>query len=347
MPRKARRAPWLDTIGDVYYAFWYDSSKRRTKRQSLYETDPARAAIAFAEFLSQGRDVFERPSVEALTVDAALDHYWHEHVLEKVEDSGRMASRVKHLRAHFGRLLISDIDIPLCRRYAEKRRSGAIGNRATDGTIRGELVALTAALNHEARWKRVKYGDIPYVEKPAEPPGRSRWLTKDELAAVLAACADDLPVWGFVNLAYYTAARRTSLEQLTWFQWPEDRPIITLNPEGRRQTKKRRPTVRADAALRPVRARLWEAFGDTGYVLGSRRNLWYPVRQVLDRLGLEDVVPHTFRHTRATHLLQDGKSLYDVADLLGDTITTVDRRYGHHRHDYMEDVVSCESQSQD
>jgi integrase len=38
--------------------------------------------------------------------------------------------------------------------------------------------------------------------------------------------------------------------------------------------------------------------------------------------------------SRATHLLQAGASIYDVAKLLGDTTATVERVYGHH---------SCES----
>ena len=257
-----------------------------------------------------------------------------------------MSSRIKHLRRHFGRVPIAEIDIPLCRKYAEKRRAGEIGSKAGDGTIRGELVALTAAINHEARWKRIPGADVPYIEKPAEPPGRDRWLTKDEFAAVLAACADDLPVWGFVNLAYYTAARRSSIEQLTWFQWPEDRDRIMLNPAGRRQTAKRRPVVPVAPPLRPVRVRLWEAFGGTEYVLGSRRNLWYPLRQALDGLGLDDVVPHTFRHTRATHLLQDGVDPWAVAGLLGDTVTTVVRKYGHHCDNYLEGAIGCAEESQ-
>src|SRR3546814_16354669 len=66
-----------------------------------------------------------------------------------------------------------------------------------------------------------------------------------------------------------------------------------------RQTKKRRPVVRVAEELIPVRAALWEAYRDTGFVLGSNRNLWKPMRKLLDDLGLDDAVPHSFPHNRA------------------------------------------------
>ncbi len=41
------------------------------------------------------------------------------------------------------------------------------------------------------------------------------------------------------------------------------------------------------------------------------------------------------RHSRATHLLQAGVDIYTVARLLGDSVTTVERVYGHHSADHM------------
>ena len=45
-------------------------------------------------------------------------------------------------------------------------------------------------------------------------------------------------------------------------------------------------------------------------------------------LGVEGH-PHLLRHSRATHMLMDGDSPYKVAKLLGDTLATVERVYGH------------------
>jgi site-specific recombinase XerD len=41
------------------------------------------------------------------------------------------------------------------------------------------------------------------------------------------------------------------------------------------------------------------------------------------------------RHSRATHMLMDGESIYKVAKLLGDTVSTVEKRYGHVSVEYL------------
>jgi len=57
-------------------------------------------------------------------------------------------------------------------------------------------------------------------------------------------------------------------------------------------------------------------------------------------LGLGDKAnPHILRHSRATHLLQDGVSIYDVARLLGDSVQTIERVYGHHSPDYLAEAI--------
>ena len=57
------------------------------------------------------------------------------------------------------------------------------------------------------------------------------------------------------------------------------------------------------------------------------------------RLPGPDVTPHTLRHTRATHLLQLGVDIWDVAGLLGDTVSTIERTYGHYSPDYLGDTL--------
>ena len=52
------------------------------------------------------------------------------------------------------------------------------------------------------------------------------------------------------------------------------------------------------------------------------------LRQALRR-GLADTHPHQLRHTYATHLLEAGTPIHHVAELLGDTVATVEAAYSH------------------
>jgi integrase len=52
------------------------------------------------------------------------------------------------------------------------------------------------------------------------------------------------------------------------------------------------------------------------------------LRQALRR-SLVDTHPHQLRHTYATHLLEAGTPIHHVAELLGDTVATVEAAYSH------------------
>jgi integrase len=44
-----------------------------------------------------------------------------------------------------------------------------------------------------------------------------------------------------------------------------------------------------------------------------------------------DVTPHVLRHTCASWLLWEGKTIWDVAGVIGADASTVERVYAHHR----------------
>ena len=52
----------------------------------------------------------------------------------------------------------------------------------------------------------------------------------------------------------------------------------------------------------------------------SRQGLWFIIRKYIDMLGVgKKVVPHTLRHSFATHLLSEGADLRSIQELLGHT----------------------------
>lgn len=351
MPRKPNPIPWLGQRGGVYYVFWHAEAKGRTERFSLRTNDTHEAQKRYAAFLVDGPSAFAgvpgRPP--GLTVSTALDDYRREHVATKVVDKTRAENAIVHLKAYFGAEQLRDIDIPASRAYAQARRMGAIGggkrhkNKAgADATIRRELVVLGAAAQHALRWKRILATEMPSIEMPAEPRNEEvKYLAQDEFAKVANAATGRLK--DFVLLAYYTAARRASIERLTKFQvnLKTNRINLTGPTEdvNQRRSKKRRPIVPIAPEIRPVVERLISE-GDTEWLLGSPLDLYRPFRKLMDGLGFEGRAnPHILRHSRATHLLQAGVPIYDVARLLGDTVATVERVYGHHSPEFLAETI--------
>lgn len=335
MPRAAREVPWLDKIKGHYYVFFYDKEERRTNRISLRTEKPEEARDLYATFLATGKAVYDKIGSD-LTVAKALDDYEREHVnSDKVVDKRRQRQAIVNLKKFFGQVSISSIDIPQCRAYADARRKGDVGGglklktaAVGDSTIRRELVTLTAAANHAVRWKRLTVNERPSVELPAEATAEAPWYSKSDLAFLIATA--DPMLQRFLRILYWTGARRRAIENLTPKQINWAGGSINLLPQGKRQTKKRMPIVPVYDEIRDDLKALCEGKGPDEPLFPAA-DMYRPYARHCDDCGLGDKGhPHIMRHTRATHMLLDGVSIYDVAKLLGDTVRTVEKVYGHH-----------------
>jgi integrase len=59
------------------------------------------------------------------------------------------------------------------------------------------------------------------------------------------------------------------------------------------------------------------------------------------KAGLEDVSPHTLRHTAATWLMQSGRDRSKAADFLAMTEETLKRVYEHHHPDFLREEANA------
>lgn len=348
MARETRDTPWLDRRDNgTFYAFWYDKERQRTERMSLGTKEPSEAQIAFGHFLLNGKDVYEDHKAESYTVAQCLDHYWREHVLKKCVDSKRQKDAIRHLKKFFGTTNLVDIDIPKSRDYVEARRTGVVGGgkrrkdkTGSNGTICRELTVLLAAANHAAAWKRISKADVPVIEKPEVEPKQVLWLTRAELAAAfkLSGELENRYLHHFMRIAYFTAGRKNAVQSLTIQQVDIENGVINLGLPGTKQTKKRKAIVPLYDEIKPDIA--WLARHAEGDRLFGYKDFYRPFRTFMTSIGYGDKAhPHVLRHTRATHLLQRGVDIFAVAKLLGDTVATVERVYGHHSPDYLEETT--------
>lgn len=343
MARPKKEVPWLELRGGVYYAYRYEAATRTTRRLSLRTRDPGEAQDRFASFIRLG--VFtEDARGDVLTVSQALDDYWREHASTRCADPVRQENAIRHLKAHFGDAVLADVDIPATRRYAEARRAGVIGggrrraNKAgSDSTIRRELAVLSAAARHAVRWKRLSAA--PPIDRPPErrlgPDDEAPYFTVEEIDLLMGAADGELR-W-FIELAYLTGARKASIQELTWSQVKAAERRILLQPPGKKATKKRQPIVPILDDMKPALDALAVMKRPNTDRVFSTADFYRPFRELCVSMGMGDRShPHLLRHSRATHLLQKGVSLYSVARLLGDTVATVERVYGHHSAQHLE-----------
>lgn len=345
----------------VWEICWTDPGSGRSRRRSTGEANHASAQKVLAEFILL-RDREQRQSDDVLVADV-LDAYWKGHVVKRVIGQGTQANAIAHLKVTMGRLRPVEIDQDDIDDHCDRREAGKVawidekgkergGQAAGQSALRRELSVLAAAMRYAAglRPALVRLDEIPRFTLPDEAPGRDRVLEAAELAALLAAAADLgdgkrlARAYRAVMLFAHTAARRTAVTELTWFQVDLERRLIRYNPEGRAQTKKRRPAVPIADELLPVLQRAKkEAISE--HVLDHPGSLRSTFRTAVERAGLVGVTPHTLRHTWATWAARNGVSMWDVAGVLGDRLETVQRRYAHHSPDYLRDAVNLRGKS--
>lgn len=345
MGRQPRELPWIAKRSNgIWYVHWYDNRARQTRRCSLKTKDLDDAYHVFERYLAKWRvRPAERPrglNIKHVTVTKILDFYVERHVNRECLDPIRTRTARRHLEAFFKDMPLNRIRLQACAAYIDARRAGRVrpalrGHSvytAKDGTIRRELHILRTAANYALKTELIQHGDMPLIEAPPEAPSRSVYLTKAEYKLAYDTAEGDLK--DFIALAYQTGARRSAIENLTAGQVDFEGMHIHLQPDNasakQRRSKKRKAIVPITSPLLPVLLRLTGDRGP-GERLLPKKGYYSPFNRHLKRLGLAAKgFPHILRHTRATHLLQAGVSIYDVAKLLGDMTATVERVYGHH-----------------
>ncbi|MDG5822456.1 tyrosine-type recombinase/integrase [Xylella fastidiosa] len=185
----------------------------------------------------------------------------------------------------------------------------------TEGYCRRILGIGKSALNRS--WKRGEITQVPFVELPRIGEPYPHYASREQIVCLLNT---DMPehIWAYFLIRLCTACRGDAARGLQRFQIDTDAKLVQLNPAGRQQTKKFRPTVPLLPALNAYIATVkpesylvhWH-----GKPIKSIKTTWRKLRK---RAGLPVwFVPKTIRHTLATWLRQRGVPAWDVSGLLG------------------------------
>ncbi len=167
-----------------------------------------------------------------------------------------------------------------------------------------------------------------------EPKGRSRFLSDDELARLLAAAKGSAQMHAAVVVAITTGIRQGELLRLDWADIDLDKQTlrVQLSKNNERRTVfLPTPAVTVLRALRgdKVRVIAGPVFrDDEGKRLKktTHEGRW---RMMRDKLGLADLRWHDLRHSCASFLAQNGATLMQIGAQLGHKSPSVTMRYSH------------------
>jgi integrase len=210
----------------------------------------------------------------------------------------------------------------------QHKRSGATVNRY--------LAALSHMFSVVIReWRLLDRNPVRDISKKKESRGRTRFLTDEERAALLEACAKSewKPLETIVLLALTTGARRGELVNLKWTD-VDLKNSSALVHDTKNGDSRMLPLVgKALSALRELKlqnsSRSEFVFQQPSEFPGPYEHFdshWYAALSVAK---IEDLRFHDLRHTTASYLAQQGASLLEIADTLGHRTMAMVKRYSH------------------
>lgn len=363
---RPNRGPQLSKKANAagYYEIVW-SEDGRSRRKSTGCSNAKDAAKVYQAFLIGFNDG-PRPDGGDANIARCLVNYWRGHVVPRVLGKETAFYNIRSLipfftgmstegstwatsedlfdalALHSGGYFPREITEDLVEEYVSRRMGGRLGRKASAGGVRRDLEMLRAALRRAAKRKEIPPFDFPAEAVPQAPEARDRWLTDAERDRLLAAADTDPErlsrAYRFIAIALGTASRKRAVETLTKAQVDLAQGVIHLNPAGRRQTRKRRPTVPIAAWLRPIIERAMIE-SETEYLLDHPGAIRTAFEGAVARSGLKGVTPHTLRHTWATRAAQNGVPLLDIAGVLGDRLETVMATYLHHCPEHLRGAV--------
>lgn len=210
---------------------------------------------------------------------------------------------------------------------------------AKPSTLNRELNTLKAMFNKAVAWGALAHNPAKSVQKFREPRKQVRYLSKDEVKAVLAAASERLlPI---IETFLHTGLRRDELTHLTWADVDFNRESIAVQAKDGWHPKdyevRHIPMTDRLAAVLKTRTK-----GESPYVFHTQSGgthegniLSRDFRRLVRGCGIKGVSIHTLRHTFASHLVMSGADLYTVQKLLGHSSIKTTEIYAHLAPDYL------------
>lgn len=325
----------------IYYLHWREGGKPRQQSTGTRSREDAERVLSAWNEKAQA----QLDAANATKISNILDAYWTSWA-QDTASAATTLSHIKRLKEAFGFHDIRDLTLLDIQTYIRKRRKGRLGPPVGDGTLRRELTIFVAAINHAVNGRVIPRDAAPTIPMPPRPAARERYLEKEEIDRLIETAAKTRDgerlsrVERFIWIALQTGARKDAIIKLTWDRVDFTKRLIDFRDPALPITKKRRATVPISDSLLPV---LERAFRERkgAYVLDTTGQLRSAFERTVKLAGLgDDVIPHTLRHTWATHASMNGVQLLEIARVLGNTVGVVESVYAKHQPEYLRQAVN-------
>ncbi|MEI7606403.1 MAG: tyrosine-type recombinase/integrase [Rhodospirillaceae bacterium] len=302
---------------------------RLGRADELSLDDARRKAIELHAEIGRSGTPQAEPERPRLTVAQFIERHYLPHVKlrkKSAAEDARMLQR--RILPAWGHRSLSDL------RSGEVQAmiDGIVAEGCRPATANRFLALVRHLYNLAVQWELAERNPAKGIQQFREPSGRERYLTRDEIAALVQAVdADPDPIGAAAVLfLLLTGARLGEVLTVRW----SDIDLATgawCLPD----TKSGRPLDRPLSAVAVALLQRLPRLGDDAPVFLDPRTRTFrkDLRAVWDRARkaarLANVRLHDLRHTYASILVTQGTPIYTVQRLLGHSSPVVTQKYAH------------------
>jgi len=251
-----------------------------------------------------------------------------------------MVSINSNLIPAFKGFYLFEITSPMIEKYKAERLK-----EVEPATVNREIGCLRHMFNKAIAWGYLKKNSVTEVKSLKEPPGRVRYLIKEEIEALLKAinqlprgCGEYLrPI---VVLALNTGMRKGEILNLKWKDIDLEGRKITIIKSKNNQVRIIPINDTLYHELKKIKRESCDEFvfsNRNGDPFGNVRKSF---ERALKIANITDFTFHDLRHTFASHLVMSGCNLRAVQQLMGHKDIKMTMRYSHLSKEHLQEAVS-------
>lgn len=288
---------------DKLYLEWRENG--RPKRRSTGTNCPEQARAVARRIILESAEIQNAPA-DGVPLYAVLARYFSQKTLASTDVTKRS---IAVWNEYFKTAMVADLTVQKQEAFIRWLQDKGY----SDGYARRVVGVGKAALNWA--WKRGEIAAVPFVELPtASDEAYPYYASREQLIEFLSRVPDG-HLWTYCMIRLNTGCRGDAALDLRPAQVDYTMMKVALNPPGRRQTKKYRPTVPLTrflaSYLRTVDTDPYVAWN--GMPIKSIKKTWASMARDMPDWFHAKVV----RHTVATTLRQAGVAAWDVKGIMG------------------------------
>ncbi len=247
--------------------------------------------------------------------------------------------------AHVGNCPLVGINRRMADRFRTKRL-----RTVEPRTVNLDIGVISHMLTKAVEWEIIPHNPLVGLKRLTENVKEMRWLTSEEIGALMDAVPDRL--YAVVVIMLNTGIRKSEMERLEWRDLDLKHEILSVRHKGKKHTKSHRERIvdlndLAVETLRHHRLAMKARFGklplqvfvtEEGTPLVN--NFYRDLKDTYAAAGIEGACIHTLRHTFGSHAVMAGMDIPTLQKLMGHADIKTTMKYVHVNRDHMRQAIA-------